>query len=118
MSAAEVTALVVAIAATVALCLLVGVVVWLARSVRALNREVEHLARESRATVEALEAAVGHAEAEMGRTDGLLDAAERITAAAEQRARLTTDALSGPMIKALALAAGTNRAAQRLRRTG
>lgn len=117
MSAAEVTALVVAVAATTALCLLVAVVVWLARAVRALNRELEHLRREVLVTVEALDAAVGHAEAEMDRTDGLLDAAERITAAAEARARLTTDALSTPMIKALAIAAGTNRAAQRLKRT-
>ena len=117
MSAAEVTALVVAVAATVALCLLVAVVVWLARAVRALNRELEHVRVEVAATVEALEAAVGHAEAEMDRTDGLLDAAERITAAAETRARLTTDALSTPVIKALAIAAGTNRAAQRLKRT-
>lgn len=116
MSAAEVTALVVAVAATVALCLLVGVVVWLARAVRALNREIEHLRVETAATVEALQRAVGRADAEMDRTDGLLDAAERITAAAETRARLTSDVLSTPMIKALALAAGTNRAAQRLRR--
>ncbi len=117
MSAAEVTALVVAVAATVALCLLVAVVVWLARAVRALNRELDHVRVEVAATVAALEDAVGHAEAEMDRTDGLLDAAERITAAAETRARLTTDALSTPVIKALAIAAGTNRAAQRLKRT-
>ena len=117
MSGAEVAALVIAVAATVALCLLVAVVVWLARAVRALNVEVDHLRRETAATVDALVAAVGHAEAEMDRTDGLIDAAERITAAAEARARLTTDALSSPIIKALALAAGTNRAAQRLRRT-
>ena len=117
MSGAEVAALVVAVAATVALCLLVAVVAWLARAIRALNVEVDHLRRETAATVAALEDAVGHAEAEMDRTDGLLAAAERITAAAEARARLTTDALSTPVIKALALAAGTNRAAQRLRRT-
>jgi len=117
MTAAEVTALVVAVAATVALCLLVGVVLWLARAVRALNREVEHLRLETAATVDALQQAVGRADVEMDRTDGLLDAAERITAAAETRARLTSDALSTPMIKALAIAAGTNRAAQRLRRT-
>ena len=117
MSGDEVAALVVAVAATVALCLLVAVVVWLARAVRALNRELDRVRVEVAATVAALEDAVGHAEAEMDRTDGLLDAAERITAAAETRARLTTDALSTPMIKALAIAAGTNRAAQRLKRT-
>jgi thiamine monophosphate kinase len=117
MSAAEVAALVVAVASTIALCLLVAVVAWLARAVRALNTEVDHLRRETAATIEALQHAVGHAEAEMDRTDGLLDAAERISAAAESRARLTSDALSTPVIKALAIAAGTNRAAQRLRRT-
>ena len=117
MSAADVTALVVAVASTIAVCLLVGVVVWLARAVRALNRELDHLRVEVAETVHALEAAVGHAEAGMERTDGLLDAAERITVAAEARARLTTDALSTPLVKALALAAGTNRAAQRLKRT-
>ena len=117
MSGAEVAALVVAVAATVALCLLVAVVVWLARAVRALHVEVDHLRRAPAATVAALGEAVGHAEAEMDRTDGLLDAAERITAAAETRARLTTDALPTPVIKVLALAAGTNRAAQRLKRT-
>ncbi len=117
MSAVEITALVVAVASTIALCLLVAVVAWLARAVRALNAEVEHLRSETAATVDALQHAVGHAESEMDRTDGLLDAAERITAAAEARARLTTDALSTPVIKALAIAAGTNRAAQRLRRT-
>lgn len=117
MTAAEITALVVAVACTLAVCALVAVVAWLARAVRALNLEVDHLRRETEATVAALQDAVGHAEAEMARTDGLLDAAERITAAAETRARLTTDALSTPVIKALAIAAGTNRAAQRLRRT-
>lgn len=117
MSATEITALVVAVSSTAALCLLVAVVVWLARAVRALNTEVERLRHETAATVAALQQAVGHADAEMARTDGLLDAAERITTAAETRARLTTDAFSTPVIKALALAAGTNRAAQRLRRT-
>ena len=46
MSAAEVTALVVAVAATVALGLLVGVVLWLARAVRARRRLVKETSRQ------------------------------------------------------------------------
>ena len=117
MSGAEVTALVVAVACTLALCVLAAAVAWLARAVRVLNAEVDNLRRETQATVVALQEAVGHADAELDRTDGLLAAAERVTAAAETRARLATDAFSTPVIKALALAAGTSRAAQRLRKT-
>lgn len=118
MSAVEITALVVAVACTVALCVLVAAVAWLARAVRALNAEVDHLRRETLVTVVALQDAVGRADAELERTDGLLDAAERVTAAAESRARLAREAFSTPVIKVLALAAGTNRAARRLRKTG
>lgn len=118
MSGAEVTALVVAVACTLALCVLIAAVAWLARAVRALNAEVEHLRRETQVTIDALQDAVGHADAELDRTEGLLDAAERITAAAETRSRLASDAFSTPVIKALALAAGTSRVAQRLRKSG
>lgn len=115
MSGTEVTALVVAVASTLALCLLIAVLVWLLRTLRALGAAVEELRSETLATVIEMRSAVRGAQGDLDRADGLLDAAERVAAAAESTSRVTNEALSTPMIKAMALAAGTSQAARRLR---
>ena len=118
MTGSEIAALVVAVASTVALCALAVVLVWLLRTVRALTAALEALEQEASATVAQMRAVVDGAREDLDRSDGLLDAAERVAAAAESTSRVTNQALSTPVIKAMALAHGTGRAARRLRRSG
>jgi hypothetical protein len=118
MTGTEVTALVVAVAATLALVGLLVVLVWLLRTVRALTAVVQRLQREADATVADMRHVVEGARTDLDRSEGLLDAAERVAAAAESTSRVTNQALATPVIKAMAVAHGTSRAARRLRRQG
>jgi hypothetical protein len=55
------------------------------------------------------------AEGDLDRMDDLLTAAEALSTTVESASRLAYDAFSTPVIKAMALANGTGKAAKRLR---
>lgn len=116
MTGPEVAALVVAVAATITLCVLLTVTVHLLRVVRRVHGVVSELEHEAAATVDEMRATLETARDDLDRATGLLVTAERIAAAAESTSRVTNQALSTPVVKAMAIAHGTGRAARRFRR--
>lgn len=63
-----------------------------------------------------LRGAVHGARADLDRFDRVLGSAEAISGAVEGASRVASTALAAPVIKTVALASGTSRAARRLRR--
>ena len=62
------------------------------------------------------EATVAEANLELDRVDELIGSAESISATVDATSRLAYKALSAPMIKTVAIASGTSKAAKRLRK--
>jgi hypothetical protein len=93
----------------------VGSLVRTARQLRALAEELnEHTA----AILGDVEVAVSQARAELDRVDNLVGSAEAITHTVGSASRLTRMALARPVIKVVALGAGTAKAGRRLRKAG
>ncbi|MGH9178784.1 MAG: DUF948 domain-containing protein [Acidimicrobiales bacterium] len=116
MSAGEVAAVVAAVASAL---LAVGVLFGLAsltRTLRTVRATVEELRRETVPLLTDLRATVEQANAELVRVDGVLERAESIGSTVDSASRLAYLVFGNPVIKALAFAAGTSRAARRLRR--
>jgi hypothetical protein len=116
MDASDAAAVVVAVASALALAVLVGAVVSLTRTMRELRVAVDDLRRETLPVVADLRGTVAAANAELERVDELLGTAESVTATVDSASRLAYLALSNPVIKVLAFASGTGRAARRFRR--
>ena len=116
MSGTELAALIVAIASVVAVVLLAVALVSLTRTLTALRTSVEDLRRETLPVVADMKRTVQQANAELERVDGLLESAESVTATVDSFSHLAYLALSNPIIKVIAFAAGTSRAARALRR--
>lgn len=106
------------IAAAVVAVLVVGLL-WslatLARSVRALQREVERLERETIPALHDARRAVRQASGEVERLDALLASATSVTNTVDSASRFAYKAVSSPVVKALAFREGTRRAVRRLR---
>lgn len=109
-------ALIAAIASAVLALGILGALVSLTRTMRAVRETVEELRLEALPLVRDARQAVGAASAEVARVDTLLGSAESISATVDSASRLAYLAFSNPVIKAMALGAGTTRAARRLRR--
>jgi uncharacterized protein YoxC len=116
MTATDVAAIIVAIASVVAVVLLVLAVVSLNRTLATLRRSIEDLRRETLPVIDELHRTVGQANAELQRLDGLLDSAQSVSATVDSASHLAYLAFSNPLIKAMALATGTAKAARALRR--
>lgn len=115
MTGSEVTAVIVAVTAGVALTVLVFVVIRLLRTVRELTATVESLRLESVAVVEELREASRIARAEQGRIDNLLRSAESVSGTVDSATRLAYLTMGSPVVKGLALATGANQAYRRFR---
>lgn len=116
MTAGEVAAVVAAVAAGL---LAVGVLFALSsftRTLRSVRSAVEELRRETLPLLANLRTTVDQANTELGRVDDVLGRAESIGGTVDAASRLLYLAFANPLIKAMALAAGTTRAARRLRR--
>jgi hypothetical protein len=118
MTATELAALIVAIASVAAVVLLIFAVGTLVGTLRALRDTVELLRTESVPVIGELRDTVRQANADLERVDELLGTAESISGTVDSASRLAYLAFSNPVIKAMAFAAGTGRAARRLRRSG
>ena len=100
-----------------------ALVLVLARVVQALGglatglRDIEVTLAQLRAERAELAGLVADARHDLARFDELLGSAEAISANVEGASRVARVALSGPVIKTVALASGTRRAASRLRRS-
>jgi hypothetical protein len=112
----DAAAVVVAVASGIAVVVLVWAAASLAKAVGDLRRAVDELRQEALPVVADLRATVASAGAEIERVDNLLGTAESVTATVDSASRLAYLALSNPIIKALAFASGTGRAARRFRR--
>lgn len=116
MSAGEVAAIVAAGAAVFLSLGLLFALSSLTRTLRTVRGAVEELRRETVPLLGDLRNTVEQANAELARVDGVLERAESIGTTVDSASRLAYLAFGNPVIKAMALAAGTGRAARRLRR--
>ena len=116
MTATELASLIVAICSVVTVVLLVMALQSLRRTMRAVRDSVEQIRTETIPVMVELRDTVRQATNDLERVDGLLGTAESISGTVDSASRLAYLAFSNPMIKAMALAAGTGRAARRMRR--
>lgn len=115
MTAGDLAAVIVSIVSIVTVVGLVLVVQSMLRSVRTLTATVEELRQQALPVVDELQQSVRRANDELDRVDDLIGSAEAITTTVEGASRLAYLTVSKPVIKTMALAAGTQRAARRLR---
>lgn len=87
----------------------------LARAVRALERATAAFEDEAVPAVQQLRSAAERAVGDVDRLDDLLDVATAVGERVDTATEATYRALTSPVIKGVALASGTRRAAQRLR---
>jgi uncharacterized protein YoxC len=109
-------AIIVTVAATVVILAMLGVLLSLARTLRAVQRAADDLNHDVKVLLGHMESTLGQAGAELQRVDGLLDAAESISSTVDSASRLAYQTFSNPVIKVLAFGTGTRRAARRFRR--
>jgi hypothetical protein len=112
----ELAALIVAIASVVSVVLLAVALVSITKTLKAVRDTVELLRTETVPVMADLGDAVRTANVELERLDAVLGTAESIGGTVDSASRLAYLAFSNPVIKALALASGTGRAARRFRR--
>ncbi|MBK9178385.1 MAG: hypothetical protein IPM45_02225 [Acidimicrobiales bacterium] len=116
MSAADVAAIVVTVLAALAVAALAVVLAATVRTLGEVRDALVEVRTRTDGLVVELEQAVGEARDGLDRVDRLLGTAEGISAAVSSTSRIAQAALSTPVIKTVALASGTQRAARRLRR--
>jgi hypothetical protein len=117
MDTSDAAALVVAVASGMAVVVLVFAVYSLSATLKQLRAAIEDLRRETLPVVHEMRTTVGQANVELERVDNLLGTAESISSTVDSASRLAYLAFSNPVIKAIAFASGTGRAARRFRRT-
>jgi hypothetical protein len=114
-SATDLAAVIVAGCSVVAVVLLTVALVALVRTLRAM-RDVAHLLRtEAVPVLEDLRDTVELANHEVERFDRLVTTAESVTGTVDSASRLAYLAMANPVIKGVAFASGTAKAARRLR---
>ena len=116
MEANDAAAVVVAVASALALAVLVFAIVSLNRTLAQLRSAIEDMRRETLPVVSEMRTAVSQANLELERVDNLLGTAESISSTVDSASRLAYLAFSNPVIKTIAFASGTGRAARRFRR--
>lgn len=116
LTAGDLAAIIVAIASVVAVVLLVFVVVAVNRTLTEVRLSVEQLRRETLPVVDELHRTVTTANTELQRLDAFLDSATSVTATVDSASHLAYLAFSNPLIKVMALATGTAKAARALRK--
>lgn len=117
MSATDLAALIVAIASVVAVVLLGLALASITKTLRAVRDVVELLRTETVPVMTDLGDTVRNASVEIERLGGVLGTAESIGGTVDSASRLAYLAFSNPVIKTMAVASGTSRAARRFRRT-
>jgi len=117
MTAGDLAAIVVAIASVVAVVLLVFAIVSITKTLATLRLSIEQLRRETLPVIDELEKTVTQANADLARLDGLLESASSVTQTVDSASQLAYLAFSNPIIKAIAFATGTAKAAKAFRGT-
>jgi hypothetical protein len=115
MSATDLAAVIVAGCSVVAVVLLAVAMIALVRTLRAM-RDVAHVLRtETVPVLDDLRETVDLANLEIERLDRLVTTAESVTGTVDSASRLAYVAMANPVIKGVAFASGTAKAARRLR---
>jgi hypothetical protein len=114
-SASDLAAVIVAAASVVAVVLLAVGVVALLRTLRALRDVAQLLRTETVPVLDELRGTVDAANGEIERLDQLVTTAESVTGTVDSASRLAYIAMANPVIKGVAFASGTAKAARRLR---
>jgi hypothetical protein len=115
MSASDLSAVIVAASSVVAVVLLAVGVVALLRTLRALREVAVLLRTETAPVLDDLRDTVDAANGEIDRLDRLVTTAESVTGTVDSASRLAYIAMANPVIKGVAFASGTAKAARRLR---
>jgi hypothetical protein len=125
MTGGELALVVAVVLCALAFAALVLVLARLLQALRALEAGVaevrgalDRFGAETRPLVSELRDSVEEARDDLDRFDAVLGSAEAIATRVEGATRVARVALSKPVIKTVALASGTQRAARRLRRSG
>ncbi len=116
MDASDFAAGVVAVTSAVAVLVLLYAVVQLTKTLKVLAESIDELRHETLPAVTELRGTVQQASAELERVDALLGTAESISATVDSASKLAYLAFSNPVIKSIAFATGTGRAAKRFRK--
>jgi uncharacterized protein YoxC len=112
MTVVEMAALVVALATVVAAVFLVTAVNNLNNTLAKLENTADQLRDEGLAAFRELRQLVSDADAELDKVDLVLDRADQATTHITETTRRTHEAVQDPMIRTLAVASGTSRAAR------
>lgn len=116
MSATDLAAVIVAVCSVAAVVLLAVAIVALVRTLRALREVTGVLHSEATPVLDDLRDTIEAANYEIVRLDGLVTTAESVTGTVDSASRLAYIAMANPVIKGVAFASGTAKAARRLRR--
>lgn len=116
MSGGEVAAIIAAVAGVVLVIGLLLALAALTRTLRSVRGAVEEVRAQAVPLLTDARRTLERTNAELERVDGVLTRAETIGGTVDAASRLAYLAFSNPVIKVLALGAGTGRAARRLRR--
>lgn len=116
MSATELAAVIVAISSVAAVVLLAVALVAMTRTLRALRQVATLMRTETVPVLEDLRDTVHAANDELKRFDRLVTTAESVTGTVDSASRLAYLAMANPVIKGVAFASGTAKAARRLRK--
>jgi len=116
MTAGEIAAVAVAVAAAIAV---VGLLFTLGAAIRtlgAIKGAVDDTRRVAIPLLTDLHSAVRKADADLGRMEAVLETAESISGTVDSASRLAYTAFSNPVVKMMALGSGMGRAFRRLRK--
>ena len=116
MTATELAMVVATVLCAIGFAALIVVLLRVLDSLRELRSEVVNLRNETQPLLVELRATVTEARSDLDRFDRVLGSAEAISEAVAGTSRVARAALSGPVIKTVALATGTSRTARGLRR--
>lgn len=116
MTATDLAAVVIAVAALGVTAVAVLLIVQVRRATDELGEVLGSLRTDMDRTAGRLERQAATIEGELERVDGLIESAERVSARADTLSRVTYGAVARPVIRTAAVVKGTTRAARLLRR--
>jgi uncharacterized protein YoxC len=116
MTASDLATIIVTISAVVAAVVLVFGLIAVNRTLKEIRAAVDELRNETGPAIADLRETVQAANYELNRIDDLLGTAESIGGKVDSATRVAHLAFSAPMIKSLAVASGTGKAAKSFRR--
>ena len=116
MTGGDVAAIIVACLMAVLVAFLCVSLASLTRTMRAMRDTIDEMRRETLPVVVDMRNTVQKANGDLERVDTLLTTAESISVTVDSAARLAYLAFSNPLIKVMALATGTAKAAKALKR--